>query len=1037
MDDMTAEEHFEFDHPFELNILMLDPDVLQDLPVGMQRLVDFQQDHQLESTNVGIPSAEITLESAHTHIVQPTTCSDIGRHWILDSGAISHYIKDISRFRSFSWLEVPVKVSTGKGPLWGLARGEVELVVLIGRIIIGGVLLIPDLDVDSYLLSVTALMDKGFSITFEGGKANIHKDNKVWATASPDNGNIGLCYLDEFELVQHFALAASCTDKQSLETWHKRLGRIQQRSIKTMSTKVTGLVIGDPAARDRNIDCVDCIRGTQHQHISRFPFSKASRPLERISFDIAGKMRVPDCTWNYQYLLVIIDHFTRYTWVFPLIKRDMALRAFEIFRASAENQCNQRLRVIQSDNAKEFVGKKWTAFCQNNGIEHITSQPYAPSMNSYVERVIRTIVNHASTMLWSSVVNESFWALACKASTYLLNRSSHSSLDNNITPYELWHGTKPHVGHIRIWGCRAYAAIPKERRTKFDNKSRDCVLIGFYDVENLYQLWDITAKQSIKCRDVIFHEHILGHPDIARSPIPVNQLITGVDRVIGEDDSVEELYPAISYIKPEIWNDIPAMHLPVHDIVSDSVPTTYDEAIASPQASDWIKACASEFKSMLHNKVFVWAQLPQGLTALPSKWIFTIKRRLDGTVDKYKARIVAGGHKQRDGIDFQETYAPVAKFVSLRILLAMAALDDLEGEQCDIVTAFLYGELYETVYMRSPPGITPKPGDHYLTANPGNQCSEPITDNSPPLYWYLKKSLYGLRQSPRCFYKKLDEILCKHGYKRITADYGVWMVTNETLIIAYVDDMQLLGTQIGLERILTVLGKNFLIKRMGPIGTHLFLGLQIERDRKNRLITISQSLYARQILRRYEMSDCTPCSIPMDPKEDWSPKNTDTPLPDKTIYQSAIGSLIYLMLGSRPDLSFSINKLAQYSSQPTVRHWQGVKRILRYVKGTINAKLTLGLHKDTGTSLVMGYFDAAFMDNSADRHSSMGYVFFVAGSPVSWAAKKQRVVALSTTDAEYLAGTEATKEAMWIHHFLTEIGVPKERVLPMTLFGDN
>ena len=364
-----------------------------------------------------------------------------------------------------------------------------ELVVQIGKVVIGGVLLIPDLDVDSDLLSVTALMENGFGITFEKGKANIHKDDKVWATASPDKkGNPSLCYLDEFELVQHFALASSCIDKQPIEMWHRRLGHIQQRSIRVIADKhVTGLAIGNPVkVGECNIDRIDCIKGTQHQQISRFPFTKASRPLERVSFDIAGKMRVPDCTWNYQYLLVIIDHYTRYMWVFSLIKRDMALRAFEIFKATSENQCNHRVRVIQSDNAKEFVGKKWTSFCQNNGIEHITSQPYAPSMNSYVERVIRTIVNHASTMLWAAGINENFWALACKASTYLLNRSTHSSID--ATPYEFWHVSKPHVGHIHIWGCRAYAAIPKERRTKFDSKSRDCILVGFYDMENLYQL---------------------------------------------------------------------------------------------------------------------------------------------------------------------------------------------------------------------------------------------------------------------------------------------------------------------------------------------------------------------------------------------------------------------------------------------------------------------------------------------------------------------------------------------------------------------
>ena len=153
------------------------------------------------------------------------------------------------------------------------------------------------------------------------------------------------------------------------------------------------------------------------------------------------------------------------------------------------------------------------------------------------------------------------------------------------------------------------------------------------------------------------------------------------------------------------------------------------------------------------------------------------------------------------------------------------------------------------------------------------------------------------------------------------------------------------------------------------------------------------------------------------------------------------------MLGSRPDLVFCINKLAQYGSQPTVRHWNGVKRILRYVKGTVNAKLTLsksvpreGLERiqdQPSTSLVIGYFDAAFMDNTTDRTSSMGYIFFVANSPVSWVSKKQRVVALSTTEAEYLAGTEATKEAIWINHFLTEIGIPKIQILLIRLIRDK
>ena len=183
---------------------------------------------------------------------------------------------------------------------------------------------------------------------------------------------------------------------------------------------------------------------------------------------------------------MFINHYTRYVWVFPVIKRDVAIRALEILKTSAENQCGHKLLVLQTDNAAEFIKKKWTKLCQDNGIEHITTQPYAPSMNSYVERVIRTIVEHASTMLWTAGIDENCWALACKASAYLLNRSPHSSLE--VTPYEIWHGKKRHVGHIRMWGCRAYAAIPKEKGTKFESKSKDCILVVFYDVENLYHL---------------------------------------------------------------------------------------------------------------------------------------------------------------------------------------------------------------------------------------------------------------------------------------------------------------------------------------------------------------------------------------------------------------------------------------------------------------------------------------------------------------------------------------------------------------------
>ena len=232
------------------------------------------------------------------------------------------------------------------------------------------------------------------------------------------------------------------------------MGDLHPRAVRRLPSMATGIKVGEPhPTGERNIDCIDCLRGTQHQMISRFPYTKATRPLGRVSADIAGPI-TPDCTWNYKYIFLFVDHYTRYTWVFPLVSHAMALRATQIWKTNAENMSGHRLYCLQTDNAGEFLGQKWTKMCQDGGILHYMTAPYGLNMNSYAERVIRTVVNHTSSILWTAGVQVEFWALAAKASVYLLNRSAHSGLDNT-TPHKMWFGKKPHVGHIRVWGCHA------------------------------------------------------------------------------------------------------------------------------------------------------------------------------------------------------------------------------------------------------------------------------------------------------------------------------------------------------------------------------------------------------------------------------------------------------------------------------------------------------------------------------------------------------------------------------------------------------
>jgi len=302
----------------------------------------------------------------------------------------------------------------------------------------------------------------------------------------------------------------------------------------------------------------------------------------------------------------------------------------------------------------------------------------------------------------------------------------------------------------------------------------------------------------VKKRDVIFHEYILGHPILAQEKLQLGWEITGektmTDKEV-ESEEIEDMYPVIDDLKYEEEKNIPesVLDMNMRLVEKDNIiPQSYEEAIRCEENKMWRQACKNEHDTMVANKVYDWVVVAadKNIKILPAKWVFTIKKDLKGEIIKYKARIVAGGHRQRKGIDFKETFAPVAKFASLRILLILAANNNWEGEQGDIVTAFLNRELEEEVLVRPPNGIYPRKGE-LVTLYPRKGKSKEISENKEnrmiklekveisenkedriikqdnkvrELVWYLKKSLYGLRQSPRCFYNKLDSVLKGKGY---------------------------------------------------------------------------------------------------------------------------------------------------------------------------------------------------------------------------------------------------------------------------------
>jgi len=438
-------------------------------------------------------------------------------------------------------------------------------------------------------------------------------------------------------------------------------------------------------------------------------------------------------------------------------------------------------------------------------------------------------------------------------------------------------------------------------------------------------------------------------------------------------------------------------------------PLTLHQALSSPNADSWSAACKQELHML--EKLHTWdlVELPPGHNLVDNKWVF--KHKADG---RFKARLVAKGFTQRHGVDYNETFSPVARFESLRLLLAAAALEDWEVHSMDVKSAFLHGDLHEDIYMAQPHGFV-TPGQE------GKVCK-------------LNKALYGLKQASREWNLKIHQALLAHGFKRTLSDSGVYIllkIGTTLIVVLYVDDITILGSR--LQDVLdckTFLASQFEMTDLGE--TTSYLGLHISRDRKKRLLHIDQEAYISDLLHRFGMSDCNPALTPLPSGADLVQYDAKASSSERGAYQQLIGSLLYAMVVSRPDISFAVTKLAQFSSNPSPLHYNLAKHVLRYLKGTAAYQLTY----DGGSGMgLIGFSDSDWAGDKDDRKSMCGHVFLLAGAAISWASRKQDVVALSSTEAEYISLSLAAVQAKWLRTLLSELYLSP--TLPTILYGDN
>ncbi len=702
--------------------------------------------------------------------------------WIIDSGASCHMCCDSELFDKLEDLKHPIDVSIGDGrTLKATGRGIIFVNMKLpnkkwNECRLLDVLYVPKLSYN--LLSISKATELGNTTDFnEKGCQIYNAKGKLIAEGS----KIGSLYYLNCSMGNVKVNVANRKTNENI--WHRRFGHLGIQNLQRLAR--SKMVRGFDFNTLKQIDfCEACVEGKHHR--TQFPTSNSGRakePLALVHSDVCGKVNAKSLG-GAEYFLTFIDDFSHYTWVYVLKKKDEVFNYFLKWKALVERSSGKHLKVLRSDNGGEYLSTEFKDYLKSEGIRHERTVPKSPEQNGIAERMNRTLVETLRSMLVDAKLPQAFWAEAVSTAVYLRNRSPTKAIED-MTPFEAWMKQKPQVEHLRVFGCDAYAHVAKDERKKLDSKSRKCIFLGYGEETKGYRLYDSSRSRVIYSRDVHFNEKST-NSEIGET------LCTEEDKHFVElelnteessDHLENEVATSEATVQPVLRRSERAKQTPEfygeRASISDSqareptTPTTLDEALESSDKEKWVEAMAKEIKSLDDNKVWTLTELPKDRTPVGSKWVFKVKILADGSVERYKARLVAQGFSQKFGTDYDETFCPVIRLESLRALIALAVQNDLQIHQIDVTTAFLNGELEEEVYMKQPDGFI-KRGEEHLVCK-------------------LEKSIYGLKQSPRCWNSVLNDQLNIMGFIQSESDPCIYRRCEGEMfnIGVYVDDIVL------------------------------------------------------------------------------------------------------------------------------------------------------------------------------------------------------------------------------------------------------
>ncbi|WVZ90003.1 LOW QUALITY PROTEIN: hypothetical protein U9M48_036341 [Paspalum notatum var. saurae] len=678
--------------------------------------------------------------------------------------------------------------------------------------------------------------------------------------------------------------------------------------------------------------------------------------------------------------------------------RDLVLRL--------RNESYKAMGAIRSDNGGEFRYSRFENFCCDLGLEHQFSSPYTPPQNGVVERKNRTLVEMARTMLDEHRTPRRFWAEAVNTACYIANRIFLRAFLGK-TSYELRFGRQPSVKHLRAFGCRCFVLMKAGHLDKFESRCLD-FRVGYASSSRAFSVWILEAKQVVETCEVSFDETMpcttpafeLSGVDEDGAPVFEDE-----EGAVNDGDA-EATTPAAAPAPSTTSSDDEGGPLPTAssslprqqahaeagpaedagEVTSEIVPSRQPRDVSHALSDhNWVNAMLEELENFERNHVWDLVEPPPKCRPIGTKWVFKNKQGKDGMVVRNKARL--------EGIDYEETFAPVARLEAIRILLAFAASKGFKLQEMDVKSAFLNGFIEEEVYVRQPPGFE--------------------SARFPDRVYKLRKALYGLKQAPRAWYARL----------RVSAQVRVFdgfsrqdLVFVESWRSIYVDDIIFGGSSHALvSSFAEQMSREFEMSLMGEL--QFFLGLQIKQGLEGSFV--HQAKYTRDILKKFNMGDSKPMTTPMSTNTALD-ADEDREAVDQKEFRGMIGSLLYLT-ATRPDIQFVVCLCARYQASPRTSHRQAVKRIFRYLKFTPELGLWYSSNADHAGCRI-------------DRKSTSGTCQLLGTSLVSWSSRKQASVSLSTTEAEYIAAASCYSQLLWMKATLSDFGL---RFGKITLLVDS